>query len=103
MKAKIFHKINRPFITAGEQVSIDDYEEVGSYSNEWPVRDNTNYSPFLNKAFEASNTITKHWSKNKGITGGIGARSTSVGDLMQVDSGGFFEVRSIGFRKIEVV
>lgn len=54
----------------------------------------------LERAFELTNTITHHWSENKGlVTDYKDARSTSVGDVMVVD-GRSFAVESFGFSEI---
>jgi hypothetical protein len=60
----------------------------------------------LDQAYEKTNTIDLKWWKNQGVKflgspdyGTEGCRSTSVGDVMEMD-GQFYQVASVGFRKI---
>jgi hypothetical protein len=102
MKATIFHKTNGRFFEANtDTVSLDDYEEVGTYESGKNIPEvETDY--FLDEVYMNSNSIHRHWSENEGVTGGKRARSTSVGDLIKIGTV-FFEVASVGFVQKTVV
>lgn len=55
-------------------------------------------------AFSLTNHLDSPWTANDGVKkmGATSARSTSVGDVMRVNSGQYFYVAPIGFRPIDL-
>lgn len=52
----------------------------------------------LEKAFQLTNSIDRHWSENPGVTTfGPKTRSTSVGDAMLDEDGEWWRIESFGF------
>lgn len=57
----------------------------------------------LDTAFRDTNHIDKDWIENEGVTSLVSRpRSTSVGDVMEID-GKFFMVASCGFKEMKIV
>lgn len=55
------------------------------------------------KAFELTNHIDHDWTENEEVTPLVSKpRSTSVGDVMEID-GKFFIVKSHGFKEIKII
>ena len=50
-------------------------------------------------AYEKTNHITSDWRENESVTAipGVRARSTSVGDIMETESGEIYVVSHVGF------
>jgi hypothetical protein len=57
----------------------------------------------LDKAYELTNSIDHHWSQNPGVIPAPGsdkARSTSMSDILQTESGMLWVVATMGFEPI---
>lgn len=55
-------------------------------------------------AFERTNTIDRLWQENEDVTvteKGQRARSTGVGDVLELSDNSFYLVRGVGFARIE--
>lgn len=74
--------------------------ELGEYEKVAKVR-----SEDLDEVYFLTNSITDYWGKNDEVTvrfGSTGERSTSVGDLIQKDTGEMFLVRGCGFKQLDL-
>jgi hypothetical protein len=58
-------------------------------------------------AFRMTNTIIHDWTSNAGVTvcnnNGRGHRSTSVGDVFELENGELWRVATMGFTQIPIV
>lgn len=85
---KVFHNINFPF-QAAWPVDFKLVAEV--VTNE------------KNEAFEKTNHTSQSWLLNSGVhpirTNNYGHRSTSVGDVMQMEDGKLWRVEIFGFKQ----
>ena len=58
----------------------------------------TNVDDALKAAYRLTNHIDKNWKENKGVIGFTGPqRSSSMGDVFQINHGKLYKVMSIGF------
>lgn len=94
MATNIFHKQGRDafFESENGKVNPADFKLIG-----WT--DETD----LNKVYELFNSIDAPFWENPRVqlhSKLQGARSLSVGDLIQLDTGEIFEVASFGFNKV---
>jgi len=102
MKAVIFHNINLAVaedirsIVKHQHCNPDHFKFVGQYEDECD-----SLPSFLNQTFEKTNSIDCHWSLNKGVQGGKGQRSSSVGDMFLVNDSDVYCVCNVGFRQVE--
>lgn len=52
----------------------------------------------LDSCFQMTNGIESHWSNNRGVWGDSDARSTSIGDVIQMPDGQRYLVDDYGFK-----
>jgi hypothetical protein len=94
---KVYHQVEPTFRASKTGVVNDDLHLVAEVAT-----DN------LNEAYQLTNTIDNSWWKNYGVKflgspeyGMKGCRSTSVGDVMELD-GKFYQVDSVGFSSVQI-
>jgi hypothetical protein len=65
--------------------------------------DTTDVDEFLERAYEATNSIDYHWSENEGVlvSGDYSKRSTSVGDIIWIETK-IYEVAPFGFSYVTI-
>ena len=57
----------------------------------------------VDKVYELTNTIDKYWWENEGVTKefvGEGCRSTSIGDIIVLDSGERLRCENVGWARM---
>ena len=97
-KTFIYHKISRDRF----EVSPDSTADL---ANDFKLIGWTNESD-LNNVFQMFNTIDVPFWEHPDVTlndGLEGARSLSVGDVIQTKEGDLFEVQPMGFKKVQWV
>lgn len=104
MIVKVYHADHELFREAccalDENLITDFLPDRFTLVAELGIRDTVSPEDALDIAFEYTNSIDRHWSENKGVRAiGEKTRSTSVGDVVEVD-GSKFVVAGIGFKPI---
>ena len=104
MKVKVFHANNPTFGMGDAPKFPEEFTHVADV--ELPIISSLPDIYYLNNAQDVAYRLTNHidtdWRENKEVTGLTeNARSTSVGDVIQIGDD-FFEVGMMGFEKIEL-
>lgn len=106
-RAKVFHQQdrNKMFVAKPADYNPVDYKLVAEVANE--VEQFSDDHDFLEYVYEKTNSTFQYWGLNKGVNDftyprAINSknRSTSVGDVIELEDGSRYMVSSVGFEKL---
>lgn len=99
-KAKVFHAYPPNFDC--EDVPMSNYKEIAEVDLSMDVEDSATIDIALDYVYSISQNVTTNWIENigvKGLNGNKHSRSTSTGDIVEVD-GKKYRCEWIGWKRL---